>query len=214
MKADVRRPIDFCLYAITDRHACPTGMLPDTVSQAGRYGVRAFQLREKDMTTRDLLHCATKLQDLCRKNNLLLFVNDRTDVARLVGAAGVHLTSHRMPVKAARLCLLPEQLVGVSTHSSEEVSRAEAEGADFALFGPIFETPSKAEFGIPQGLSSLKTVVGSVKIPVFAVGGITPKRAAHCLDQGARGVAVISALMKSQQIAQTVQNFRNAMGKL
>jgi len=213
MQSELQRQIDFRLFVITDRHLC-RGSLIDTVAQASRSGVKAFQVREKDMTAYDLFRCAAELLVICREYNSWLFVNDRADVAGTVGASGVQLTSHRMPVPAARRCLQPEQLVGVSTHSLEEASKAEAEGADFVLYGPIFETASKAGYGPPRGLPGLRIVGRSLTVPVFAVGGITPQRAALCLDEGARGVAVISAVMTSRNVPQTVNQFKNAMGKL
>ncbi len=206
--------IDFRLYLITDRHLCHPHALHTVLRAATAHGVRAVQLREKDLLTRPLLALAQEIQKICEASHAHLFINDRTDIARAVGAAGVQLTSHSLTVNAARAALSAGQYIGVSTHSVREVKEAENSGADFALFGPVFETPSKKKYGLPHGLTHLQTACRAVSIPVFAVGGINPDRAARCLAAGATGVAVISAIMACPNPKQTILDFKETLGGL
>src|SRR5699024_7179501 len=152
------------------------------------------QLREKDLRGRALFDLARELRAITRRWEAKLFINDRADIALSVGADGVHCRETSMSPKRIKQ-LEPSLVIGSSVHSPEASRRAELEGADFLLFGPIFYTASKAAYGPPQGLASLRKVVESSNIPVYAVGGITPKRALECRAAGARGVAGISSVM-------------------
>lgn len=177
-------------------------------------GVRAVQLREKDLSPREVFELAEKVQAVLRPGGARLFINDRADVARAAGAAGVHLPENGLPVGAARRALGPEGLVGVSTHDSDGARRAEDAGADFVAFGPVFFTPSKAVYGPPVGLGGLEAVARRVAIPVFAIGGVRPGRARPCIDAGARGVAVISAVLSAPEPGATVREFAKELGGL
>lgn len=122
-----------------------------------------------------------------------LFVNDRADLA-LVAGCHLHLAEPSIPTASARALLPAGRLVGRSTHTIEGAMNAARGGADFVTFGPVFDTPSKRGYGPPQGIARLHGVCATVPIPVFALGGVTVDRIAECLEAGAHGVAMISAV--------------------
>jgi thiamine-phosphate pyrophosphorylase len=189
-------PLDFTLYLITDRHQVPAGRtLLATIEAALQGGVRAVQLREKDLSAAALLPLARELRDLTSRYRARLLINDRIDVALAVAADGVHLGGHSLPVAVARRLLGPERLIGVSTHHPAEIAAAATAGADFVTFGPVFATPSKLAYGPPQGLAALRLACQNSPLPVFALGGIKPCHLGALQSAGAAGIAVISALM-------------------
>ena len=152
--------VGFSLYLITDRRQVPPGRtLTETVRAALEGGVKAVQLREKDLPAAELYPLALELRALTREYGAKLLVNDRIDVALAVGADGVHLGGHSLPTAAARQLLGPNRLIGVSTHRPEEIAAAQRDGADFVTFGPVFHTPSKAAFGEPVGLDQLLSLI-------------------------------------------------------
>ncbi|MHB8707937.1 MAG: thiamine phosphate synthase [Desulfuromonadales bacterium] len=189
-------PINFTLYLITDRHQVPAGRtLVATVEAALHGGVRAVQLREKDLSAAELLPLAAELRDLTRRFDARLLINDRIDVALAIDADGVHLGGHSLPVAVARRLLGPQRLIGVSTHHPDEISAADDASADFVTFGPVFATPSKRAYGEPLGLAALRTACSNTSLPIFALGGIKPCHVAAMADTGTHGVAVISAVI-------------------
>ena len=189
------------VYLITDRHRTRERPLLDVVEQALRGGVRAVQLRERDLETPALLQLARQLRTLTRRHEALLLINDRIDVALTCDADGVHLPTQSFRVEDARVLLGPERLIGVSTHHPEEVADTAAAGADFAVFGPVFDTPSKRPYGPSVGLDALADAARASTIPVLAIGGIAAPRVAAVVARGAAGVAVIRALMQADDVA-------------
>lgn len=155
-------------------------------------GAVAVHLRDKAMPSRDLLALARAVRAVCGAAGQLLLVNDRLDVAVAAGAAGVHLPSNGLPPEEARRLLPPGALVGVSCHSPGDVARAAAGGADFATFGPVFDTPSKHRFGAPVGLERLAEAA-RIGLPLLGLGGVDPANAEQVLGAGAHGVAAIRA---------------------
>lgn len=191
-------PIDFTLYLITDRHQVPAGRtLLATVEAALCGGVRAVQLREKDLSAAELLPLAMELRTLTRRFDARLLINDRIDVALAVEADGVHLGGHSLPVAVARRLLGPLRLIGVSTHHRDEISSAAEAGADFVTFGPVFATPSKLAYGEPLGPAALRAACSNTSLPVFALGGIKPCHVSTVGDSGTHGFAVISAIISA-----------------
>lgn len=195
--------IDFRLYFVTDRHQTAGRPLPDVVRAALDGGVRAVQLREKDLEAGELYRLAARLRELTARYAARLLINDRLDVALAVEADGVHLGQMSFPVRAARQLLGPDTLIGVSTHTPAEI--VATEGADFVIFGPVYFTPSKATYGKPQGLERLRQAVRSSPVPVFAIGGIHTGRIAAVRAAGARGIALISALSGAPDPRRTAQ---------
>jgi thiamine-phosphate pyrophosphorylase len=136
-----------------------------------------------------------------------LLVNDRIDVALACDADGVHLPAGSFDVRDARALIGAERLVAVSTHSPEEVVAAERAGADFVVFGPVFDTPSKRPYGDPLGLDLLKHAAASARIPVFAIGGITVDCLYDVRAAGAAGAAVIRAILAADDPEHAARGF-------
>ncbi|MXZ75419.1 MAG: thiamine phosphate synthase [Gemmatimonadetes bacterium] len=206
--------VDFRFYLIGDRTRCAGRSLASALGQACRAGVRALQIREKDLKTPDLLALTREVQADLGSLRPVLMVNGNLEVAAACGAQGVHLPESAMPVREAREALPPGTLIGRSTHGTESALAAEAEGSEFVTFGPVYETPSKAGFGPPVGLRALAEAAGSVTIPVFALGGVTPDRTRACLEAGAHGVAAISAVLSQPDIPAAVREFEKTLGGL
>lgn len=189
--------IDFSLYLITDRHQTAGRPLISVVGEALAGGVRAVQLREKDLSGRELFELALEMRRITRDYGARLVINDRLDIALAVEADGVHIGAGSLPVAAARRLAGQQLLIGYSAHAVDEALRAEAEGADFVTFGPVFFTPSKAVYGEPLGLNRLAEAVRNLTIPVFALGGIKRENIAGVMSAGAHGIALISAIIAS-----------------
>ncbi|MDE2847964.1 MAG: thiamine phosphate synthase [Gemmatimonadota bacterium] len=206
--------VDFRFYLIGDRTRCAGRSLASALVQACRAGVRAVQIREKDLKTPDLLALTREVKAELGSLRPVLMVNGNLEVAAACGAQGVHLPESGVPVREAREALSPGTLIGRSTHGTESARAAEAEGADFVTFGPVYDTPSKARYGPPMGLRALAEAAGSVTIPVFALGGVTPGRTRACLEAGAYGVAAISAVLSQPDIPVAVKKFEKALGGL
>jgi thiamine-phosphate pyrophosphorylase len=189
--------IDFDLYLVTDRQQTGGRPLDQVVEEALAGGVRAVQLREKDLPARVFLQWAEKMRALTSRYGARLLINDRLDICLAVGADGVHLRADSLPVPVARRILGLDRLIGQSAHSVSEVIEAEREGADFVVLGPIYDTPSKRSMGRPLGLSAIRSAASQVSIPVFAIGGIRLERILEVIQCGGQGVAVISALLQA-----------------
>ena len=152
-----------------------------------------FQIREKSLATRVLYELVCRAVEITRGSATRLLVNDRFDVARAAGADGVQLTSVSLPARVVREACGAGFVIGVSTHSLREARAAHDGGADFVVFGPVFETESKRAFGPPQGLEELRRVTSELPgFPVLAIGGVTLDNAESCYAAGASGFAGIS----------------------
>ena len=204
--------LGFALYLITDRSTA-TRPPADIVEECLDAGLRAVQLREKDLPVRDMLALARELRETTRRHGARLVVNDRADVALVAGADGVQRTHTSLPVADLRAMAPAGFLIGASTHSPAEARQAVAEGADFVVFGPVYDTPSKRAFGPPQGLGALEAVARAVSRPVIAVGGITPECAGEVLAAGAAGVAVIRGIYGAPRPADATKAFLDALGR-
>lgn len=190
------KKIDFKLYLITDKKLFTNDYsLFTAVEDALKAGVKAVQLREKDLPIRELLDMAYRMREITSRYNAKLFVNDRVDVALCVNADGVHLGQSGIPVHAVRKITAEKLLIGASTHNAEEALAAQEEGADFITFGPVYATPSKAEYGKPAGIESLKSAIGKTSIPVFGIGGIKTDTVKEVIHSGAYGIALIRGIL-------------------
>jgi len=210
--------VDFKLYLITDRKLSGERGLIDTVEAAlgaaAEFGPRppiAVQLREKDLDGRALMQLAVELGQTCRRYHVPMLVNGRIDVALAARADGVHLPSDGISVEDARKLLGPSKLIGVSTHTAAEITGAEAMGADFAVFGPVFAPISKGTYAAPCGSEGLASACNGTSIPVFALGGITVASTTELRNHGAAGVAVIGAIIGTNDPAQSTLELMKAL---
>ncbi len=185
-------------YYITDRkNAGGERELLDLIRKNLAAGVERIQIREKDLPVRDLIRLVEAVLALPNPHGSRILVNHRTDIALACGAHGVHLTSDDVPVARVRAVAPPGLLIGISCHSIAEARCARAAGADFAVFGPVFHTPSKANYGEPLGLGRLAEACRVARIPVFALGGIDWENAPACVAAGAAGVAGIRLFQRA-----------------
>lgn len=193
------------LYAITDRSQLQTPLL-DCVALLLQAGVDYLQIREKDLPGRELLDLLDAVLALPNPHGTKVLVNERVDVALVAGAYGVHLPAHAVAPSRIRAMAPPGFVIGVSCHSIEEVERAEAEGADLAVLGPVFDTPSKRRYGSPLGVEALEQAARGRRIPVLALGGITLENFRLC--RAAAGIAAISLFQATDHPARVCRVLR------
>jgi thiamine-phosphate pyrophosphorylase len=216
------------LCYVTDRAGLPPpaghdpfSSLRSKIALAITAGTDWIQIREKNLPASDIAQllraalAAARLRDTAGPSpGTHILVNDRLDVALAVAADGVHLGENSLPVSEVTRFLrgfqkpFPKFMTGASCHSLASAQAAEADGADYLFFGPIFTTPAKAAFGEPQGLPRLREVCRAVKVPVLAIGGVTAPNAALCLDAGASGIAAIRLFQESSHLAELLWKLR------
>lgn len=182
------------------------------VEAAVSAGVDLVQLREKNLRAKVLYQLSLNASSITAGTTTKLLVNDRADLAAASGADGVHLTTRSLPTRVVRSTFGDRLLIGVSTHSFDEVMTAREDGADFVVFGPVFEVVSKLEYGKPQGVNALKNLASSVApFPVIALGGVATGNVAECLKAGARGVAGIRMFEGPSRLSEVVTDIRNSV---
>ena len=216
------------LCYVTDRRSLP-GVAPEAwfsaliqkIEQVASAGVDWVQIREKDLSARELAALTRQVlrstAASSKRRGVRILVNDRLDVALAEHAGGVHLGEKSLPVQEAKRLVQSSSLqgsasgdflFGVSCHSLQAAQVAESSGANYIFFGPVFATPSKAAFGAPQGLDRLAAVCRAVAIPVIAIGGITLENAASCIHAGAAGLAAIRLFQDGVDPSGAIQRLR------
>ena len=207
-------PVDFRLYLITDRGQTAGRDLLAVVEEALSGGVRAVQLREKALPAREYFGLARVMRTLTARYGARLLINDRIDIALAVGADGVHLPEAGLSATVARELLGPTKLIGVSCHSLDKAFDAERQGADFITFGPVYSTPSKAEFGDPVGVAPVAEAVRSLSLPIFALGGVTRDRVPELRASGILRFALISAILAAPSPGTEAEAFTTLLDKV
>ena len=177
----------------------------ELISEASRLGVQLIQIREKSLAAGKVFELAARAVSAIVGTGAKILVNERSDIAVAAGCAGVHLTSSSIPVSTVRRHFGSKLIIGVSTHAEEEVRAAANSGADFAVFGPVFDTPGK---GSAKGLQPLRSAVGAVQpFPVLALGGINEENVASAIEAGAAGFAAIRLLNDPESLRRLANMF-------
>ncbi len=205
------RGLDFIL--ITDRKVCGK-KLPDIIEQAIEGGVGTVQLREKDLSTRELYSLAKEIREITKVKDVNLIVNDRVDIAIAVDADGVHLGWQSLEIGSVRKMIGQDKLIGFSAHSLKEAERAENSGADYVTISPIFDTVNKDYFIKPLGVDEPGKIKKQISIPVIALGGINGNNVNEVLENGADGIAVISAILLSESPKQAAAGIYSEIKKI
>ena len=214
MSLNLSQPI---LYLITPGATAETTRPADKefqeilhqVAAAVAAGIQLIQLREKNLTARVLFELTERVMEIVRGTSTRVLVNDRADIAAGAGADGVHLTLQSLEADVVRKTFGPNCLIGVSTHSDVEARRARDAGAGFVVFGPIFPTQSKKEYGPPLGIGKLSEVAHELApIPVLAIGGVSNYNAGECLRAGASGVAAITLFSEPETLKRNAEIVR------
>ena len=214
MPLNLQKPI---IYLITGGETTGTttpasegfSRLLNLVEAAVAANVNLIQLREKNLKPVVLYELASQAAGITRGSLTRLLVNDRADVARAAGADGVHLTNRSIKASVIRSTFGDDFLIGASTHTFSEALEARAGGADFAVFGPVFETASKRLYGEALGLGQLEQIASELQpFPILALGGVNVDNAIHCFRAGAGGIAAIRLLSNASDLSAAVNAIR------
>ncbi len=198
------------IYLITNSDGIDEQEFLDTVAKCLKSGVKLIQYREKNMSASQMISTGKKLRQLCSMYDALLIVNDRIDIAKIIEADGVHLGQDDINIEDARKLLGDDMIIGISTHKPDDAINAQNNGADYIGAGPVFKTPTKPNKN-PVGLEYVKWVKENINIPFFAIGSIDTENVSHVKNAGADRIAVIRALMKSDDIEKSVNLFKKAL---
>jgi thiamine-phosphate pyrophosphorylase len=203
--------VNFRLLLVTDRTQTRGRSLPVLLRQAVDAGLPAVHLRERDLPTDELLRLVQEIRAITLPRTVPLIINDRVDLMLALNLDGVHLRANSLPVAAVRRLAGADRLIGVSTHSVADVRQANRDGADYVVFGPVFDTPSKRQFGSPVGLEQLAEVCRLSVIPVFAIGGVTRLSVPDVLRAGSHGIAVIGSILDRDDVAAATREMAAAL---
>ena len=199
------------LFLVTDRHQTKGRPLVPLLQRVLTAAAPVIQLRERDLSARELVTLALELQAVTTSRRSQLLINDRIDVALALEGVGVHLRSNSLPVSVARQVLGTQRLLGISVHAVEEAVQVESQGADYIVLGPIYETPSKQMFGPPLGIHTLERACRLVRLPIIGIGGVTAARAREMRRAGAFGVAVITAVLGAADVESATRELLDAV---
>jgi thiamine-phosphate pyrophosphorylase len=199
------------LFLVTDRHQTNGRPLVPLLQRVLTAGVPAIQLRERDLSAKELVTLAREVQAVMASRRPQLLINDRIDVALALEGVGVHLRSNSLAVSVARQLLGAERLLGISVHAVEEAVQVESQGVYYIVLGPIYETPTKRMFGPPLGIHTLEKACRLVRIPIIGIGGVTAARVREMRCAGAFGVAVITAVLGAVDVESAARELFDAV---
>lgn len=205
------RNIDISLYLVTNRSMLMNGSLPELVYEAVENGVTAVQLREKECSTREFIRLAIDLKKILDPLHVPLIINDRVDVAMAADASGVHLGQNDMPVSIARKLLGDDKIIGLSVETENDLFNADALDVDYLGVSPIFKTPTKTDTINEWGLEGLRKISEMTNYKLVAIGGVNKENAKSVMENGADGIAVVSAICASPDPGQSAATLRKAV---
>ena len=191
------------IYLVTDEKACLEKDFYSCIEEAIKGGVGIVQLREKNISTKDFYEKALKVKEICKNYGALFIINDRLDIAQAVEADGVHLGQSDMPIEKAREILKDRFLIGATARNIEEAKKVELSGADYIGSGAIFGTNTKNNAKKLE-MEELKKIVASVKIPVFAIGGININNVGSLKNIGLQGICAVSGILSEKDCKKAV----------
>ena len=202
---------DLKLCLVTDPVLCREHGLVATVLEAVAGGATSVQLRDKSASDRDLVEQARRLLDVLKPLGIPLIVNDRVEVARIVGAQGIHVGREDMPVREVRQSVGSEMWIGFSVETPDAASKVDPTWVNYAGVGPVFSTGTKPDALPPVGPKGLKQLVASLPVPAIAIGGIDAGNAGQLNDTGVQGIAVISAICGQNDPRRATQNLLDSL---
>lgn len=205
--------MDFDLCVITRRVERLNRTHLDIARAALRGGAHMIQLREKSLPDRAMWELAREMLALCRESGALFIVNDRLDLALAAGADGVHLGQDDFPIEAARRLLGPAAVIGASVANAREAAEAEAQGTTYLSVGSIFSTTSKADAGEAIGPAPIGEIERATRLPLLAIGGISPANVEEVIRAGADGAAVISAVAEAEDMVAATRELRRLIAR-
>ncbi|WP_282195172.1 thiamine phosphate synthase [Thomasclavelia cocleata] len=187
------------LYLVTDRKWLNGHKLTDDLEKAILGGVTIIQLREKNLSNEEFISIAKDVKKVCQKYHIPLIINDNLEVALAINSDGIHIGQNDIPASIVRKQIGPDKILGVSVHNLKEAFQAKIDGADYVGVGAIFSTETKND-ATNVTLDSLKKICDNIDLPVVAIGGINLDNISKLKDINIAGIAVVSAIMKANDI--------------
>lgn len=207
------KKINWKLHLIADKETAGEKDILKIIKQAVKGGVTVVQLRAKTLSTREFFELGKKVFDCLKSKGIPFIINDRIDIALALNADGVHLGQQDMPLNIARKILGKEKIIGISVNTVKEAIEAEKGGADYLGVGPAFPTITKPDIRTPLGIDGLKKIRQQIKIPIVAIGGIDKSNAKGVFKTGVDGIAVVSAIVLSNNPEQAVVDLLKELKK-
>lgn len=205
--------IDWKLCLVADVEAASGKNIISSIKEAIEGGVSLVQLRAKKLETHEFFELSLKARETTKKKSIPLIINDRVDIALSCNADGVHLGQDDLSVSSARKILGKKKLIGVSVNTQKEAEEAEHRGADYLGVGPIYFTQTKKDTRPPLGVEGLREIKKRVRIPILAIGGINAENAREIIKAGADGIAVVSAILATENIIKAARELAQAISQ-